>query len=203
MSTQHEVNRRSVLAALGGLGLGLGMSAGALASPPTVELDGPRDPASGGTHQLVGLWLAMARLPTDPDTEVAIPGIFNQDGSVFLMFPPTETVGTAVQLKGAAIGTWEAVDPLTGHFTVVQSLCGGDGTYQGCLTIDGYISVALDGASFKERTHDTVLTIRDHRHEVTQVLGRAFDHGMTARRMTPGNAGFVDEPDRFDPRTPD
>ena len=154
-------------------------------------------------HPLTGLWLAMVELASRPGTFMAVPTIFSPDGFVLLSFPVTEFIESEVKLKGAAIGTWEPVGPRKGHLTAIQVMSDTTGAYEGSLTIDAYPSVSDDGLTFEENLEESVLTVRDNRNVVINVLRHDRPRGMAARRMSPGQTGFPDgaPPLREDPRT--
>lgn len=210
MSTSHPLSRRRAIAGLGAGSLGAILATQALAAPPTVDTG-----VSGGgggslaNHPLVGLWLALVEIPSNPGVSVAVPTHFGADGSAILFYPATEVAAHGVQVKGVAVGTWEATGSRSGHFTAVQALSDINGGYLGSVTVDGYPEVGDDGNSFAVNSALERLTIRNAQNLVTSRLSGSVANPMRAARMRPGFDGFpadtaTDLPPvpREDPRAP-
>lgn len=139
MSEPRPITRRTALTGISAGGLGLAFASQLAAVSARAQAGSLAD------HPLTGLWLTMVALSSNPDVTVAVPSIYGADGSLVLLYPCSELGQGGVQLKGAAIGTWEAMDDHTGHFTTVQVLSNMEGTYLGTLTLDGHPKVGTDG----------------------------------------------------------
>jgi hypothetical protein len=147
-------------------------------------------PGALAGHPLAGTWLAMANPPLPDAPQVAAPSVFGADGTVLLVFPPTQAGPQGVQFAAPAMGTWEADGERRGHFTAVQALSDAAGTYLGTVTIDGYPEVGADGQTFVDDGSKAVVTIRDAAGAVVQEVAGVFARPVTATRMGPGAPGF-------------
>lgn len=206
------MTRRAALAGLGAGSLGLAMTSRVIAGPIVANREtgsGPEDSGSASSlsmkdHPLAGLWLAMVKRPSNPAVTVVVPSVFSADGSVMLMFPVAEAAEAGVMLQGVAVGTWEALDEQSAHFTAVQVLCDGEGAFHGSVTIDGYPRVRAGGLTFEDNDEKSLLTIRDSANAIVNTLAGALASNMVGTRMSPGNAGFPNLPPRLtDPRRVD
>src|SRR5688500_17006957 len=112
-------------------------------------------------HPLAGTWMAMATPPSPDDPQFAAPSYFGADGSVLLIFPPTQVGSQGVQHVSDYVGTWEADGEQRGHFTAVQVLSDPDGAFLGTITVDGYPVVSEDGKTFIDDGSLVMVTIRD------------------------------------------
>jgi hypothetical protein len=195
METSRKVSRRAAVAGIGAAGLGLAVAA---RPADAVEAEVPYQIMSLADHPLVGVWLVMVPTPTSPDTTFAVTSVYGADGSVIHSFPVTEAGPDGVRFRGAAIGTWEAVDERTGHFTTVQALSDADGAFIGTLTLDGHPTVSEDGQTFEDRGTANLVTIRD---ESDAIVAEIPGNPQPARgyRMSPGNPGFPDGPPQATP----
>lgn len=95
-----------------------------------------------------------------------------------------------VQASSAALGTWEAFDETTGHFTAVLMLSNLDGALIGSVTIDGFPKVSDDGQSFIDDGSMAFSTIRDPTGAVIATVPGVDRRPITALRMAPGTPGF-------------
>jgi hypothetical protein len=182
------MRRRSVLlsAVTGALtgALTLGRSQGVAARQATPSL---------ADHPMTGTWLAMAnQAPGAP--QVPAPSYLGADGSVLLMFPLTQTSVQGVQFTSAYVGTWEADDARTGHFTAVQLLSAADGAFLGSVTVDGYPKANADGQSFIDDNARVMVTVRDAAGAVVEQMSGADAPSVTGIRMAPGVPGFPEMP---------
>ena len=141
-------------------------------------------------HPLTGTWLAMANPPLPEDPQFAAPSFFGADGSVLLIFPPTQAGPEGVQYGSPYVGTWEADGERRGHFTAVQVLSDAEGTYVGSITVDGYPVVSEDGQTFIDDGSKVIVTIRDGSGAIVQQFPGAGSRPVTAIRMGPGRPGF-------------
>ena len=109
------MRRRSVLlSAVSGTVAGtltLGHSQGIAAHQGTPSL---------ADHPLTGDWMAMANRPPPGAPQVPAPSHFGADGSVLLVFPPTQVGMQGVEFVSPHVGTWEADSDRRGHFTATQ-----------------------------------------------------------------------------------
>lgn len=202
MPTSRPFSRRTALAGLGAGSLGLFMAAqsGASTAVPNRETGGSGDSTkepgalvtqtSLAGHPLAGLWLATMAMPSHPDDVVAVPTFFGADGSAVLIFPCTEANDTGVMLKGAAVGTWTAIDDRYAHFTTVHAVSDMDGRYHGTVTFDGYPLVSDDGETFADQSDYDLFTVRDHLNRIVKSTQGPFSNPMLAYRMHAGRAGF-------------
>ncbi len=176
----RPVSRRTALAGLGASGLTLAAAGAASA----------KQGASLADHPLTGVWLAMANPASPEDPQFPAPSYYGADGTVLLSFPVGQIGPNGAQLSSILMGTWEAHDEWTGHFTVVQLLSELDGTYAGSVTIDGFPKVNEDGASFIDDGSLAFVTIRDPAGNVLQTAPAVGSKPVTAVRMAPGAAGI-------------
>jgi hypothetical protein len=160
-----------------------------------------RQGADLADHPLTGMWLAMANPASPEDPQFPAPSYYGADGTVLLSFPVGQTGPNGVQLSSILMGTWEAFDEQTGHFTVVQLLSELDGTYAGSVTIDGFPKVNEDGESFIDDGSMAFVTIRDPAGTVVGTAPAVGSKPVTALRMRPGSAGFP-EPSATPEATP-
>jgi hypothetical protein len=164
----RSVTRRTALAALGAGSLTLAASGRhASAQEGTGDLAG---------HPLGGTWLAMT-----PGR--VIPAIFGADGSVVAAFP-ANYVDPAIGLtfKGPALGTWAADGDRRGHFTAIQALSDGKGTYVGTWQFEGHPEVSADGQTFSDSTPQRVIT-RDAANNIISDQVIPVDPPVTATRI--------------------
>lgn len=210
MSASRSLSRRSAVASLGAGSLGALFAANALAAP-SAEIGGSGGGGTGSlaNHPLVGLWLALVEVPSNPGVSVAVPTLFAADGSAVLFYPATEVADHGVQVKGAAVGTWEATGSRSGHFTAVQALSDMDGAYLGTVTVDGYPEVDEKGDAFAVNSALERMTVRNAQNVVTSRLSGSIANPMHGARMKPGFGGFPQDDSgdlppvpRDDPRTP-
>jgi hypothetical protein len=218
MSDPRSLSRRAALAGLGAGGLSLAFASHVAAGPPlanretggatgaptaaaeqeqvAVNLHSETTMAAGtaslASHPLTGLWLATVRRPSNPDETIVVPSVFSADGTVMLMFPISDVGDAGVQLRGVAIGTWEALDYASGHFTAVQVLSDSEGAFKGSVTIDGYPRVLPGGASFEDNSESSAMMLRDSLNRVIHAVQGAIASSMVGSRMSPGHSGFVD-----------
>lgn len=176
----HPVSRRNAIAGLGAGGLAF--VAGGAASA--------KQSASLSDHPLTGVWLAMANPASPEDPQFPAPSYYGADGTVLLSFPVGQIGPNGAQLSSILMGTWEAHDEWTGHFTAVQLLSALDGTFAGSVTIDGFPKVNEDGASFIDDGSMAFVTIRDPAGNVVQTAPAVGSKPVTAVRMAPGAAGI-------------
>ncbi len=175
-----SVSRRIALAGLGAGGLALATGGAASA----------KQPAGLADHPLTGVWLAMANPASPEDPQFPAPSYYGADGTVLLSFPVGQVGPNGAQLSSILMGTWEAFDEQTGHFTAVQLLSEMDGTFAGSVTIDGFPRVSEDGASFIDDGSMAFVTIRDPAGNVVQTAPAVGSNPVTAIRMAPGAAGI-------------
>jgi hypothetical protein len=177
---KQPVSRRIALATLGAGGLALAAARSAAG----------RQAASLADHPLAGVWLAMANPASPEDPQFPAPSYYGADGTVLLSFPVGQVGPNGAQLSSILMGTWEAYDDQTGHFTVVQLLSELDGTYAGSVTIDGFPKVNEDGASFIDDGSLAFVTIRDPLGNVVGTAPAVGSKPVTAVRMAPSAAGI-------------
>jgi hypothetical protein len=85
---------------------------------------------------MAGTWLAMAnQAPGAP--QVPAPSSFGADGTVLLVFPPTQVGMQGVEFVSLYMGTWEAETERRAHFTATQLLSDANGAFLGSVTVDG------------------------------------------------------------------
>ena len=179
------MRRRSVLlsAASGALtgALTLGHSHGVAARQGTPAL---------ADHPLTGDWMAMANRPPPGSPQVPATSHFGADGSVLLVFPPTQVGMAGVEFVSPHVGTWEADSDRRGHFTATQLLSDATGAFLGSVTVDGYPEVSEDGQTFVDDGSKVMVTIRDATGAVVQQMPGASGPPVTGIRMAPGVPGF-------------
>lgn len=142
-------------------------------------------------HPLTGTWLVLANPPLPEDSQPFNWAYFGADGSVQLMFPPTQVGPQGVVFNSSYGGTWERDDERTGHFTAVQLLSDANGTFLGTTTVDGYPMVSEDGQTFIDDGSRVTVTIRDPAGAVVQTIPPSTGgRPVTGTRMSPGNPGF-------------
>jgi hypothetical protein len=176
------MTRRAAIAGIGAGGLALATISRSVAHQDTSSL---------ADHPLTGMWLAMANPPLPDDPQFPAPSYYGADGTVVLSFQTTQTGPNGVQVSSAAVGTWEAFDETTGHFTAVLTLSDLDGALIGSVTIDGFPKVSDDGQSFIDDGSMAFATIRDPTGAVV-ATAPGVDRPVTALRMAPGSPGFPD-----------
>lgn len=177
--TPRFVTRRTAIASLGGASAALvaGSAAG-------------RQSTSLADHPLTGVWMAMANPPLPDDPQVPAPSYYGADGTVVIAFPITQRSPTGVQVNSDLIGTWEAHDEVTGHFTAVQMLSDLNGVFTGTVTIDGFPRVHEDGQTFVDDGSLVTVTIRDPGGTVVATISGLGGRPVTGVRMAPGAPGI-------------
>jgi hypothetical protein len=218
MSASHPISRRSAISGLGAGSLGLFLASHDIVAQTRDNRESGSAPGGFDTsalslleHPLTGRWLSMMGLLSNPNITVAVPSFFGADGTVVLFFPGTEAAQHGVQIKGPAMGTWEAVDERSGHFTAVQVLSAMNGAYVGTVTLDGFAVIGEDGETYTLDGPEALFTVRDHLNAITERLGPPAANPMRGFRMRAGNPGFqaaaANEHLPFapavDPRTPE
>ena len=190
MTTKPTIRSMSRRAAVAGVGAGSLGAALALSASPGRALG--QDAAGAlADHPLTGVWLAMPNPPLPDAPQFPAPSVFAADGTVLLVFPPTQAGPQGVQFNSAYVGTWEADDERRGHFTAVQLLSGADGAFLGSITVDGYPEVGADGQTFVDDGSRVTVTIRDSAGAVVQVVPPGTGgRPVTAVRMGVGSPGF-------------
>jgi hypothetical protein len=135
--------------------------------------------------------MAMAnQAPGAP--QVPAPSHSGADGSVLLVFPPTQVGIQGVEFVSAYAGTWKADSDRRGHFTATQLLLDATGAFLGSVTVDGYPDVSADGQSSVDDGSRVTVTIRDATGAVMRQLPGAGAPPVTGIRMAPGVPGFPD-----------
>ena len=178
------MRRRSVL-----LSAVSGALTGTIALGRTQRVAAHQETSSLVDHPLVGDWMAMAnQAPGAP--QVPAPSHFGADGSVLLVFPPTQVGMQGVVFVSPSLGTWEADSDRRGHFTATQLLSDASGAFLGSVTVDGYPEVSEDGQTFVDDNSRVMVTIRDATGAVVQQMPGAGAPPVTGIRMTPGAPGF-------------
>ena len=178
------MRRRSVL-----LSAVSGALSGAIALGRTQRVAAHQETSSLVDHPLAGDWMAMAnQAPGAP--QVPAPSHFGADGSVLLVFPPTQVGMQGVEFVSPYLGTWEADSDRRGHFTATQLLSDASGAFLGSVTVDGYPEVSEDGQTFVDDGSKVMVTIRDATGAVVQQIPGAGAPPVTGIRMTPGAPGF-------------
>jgi hypothetical protein len=210
-SENRSISRRSALAGLGAGSLAAFIGAHAAAAPPPVENreaggapDLANTPLAG--HALVGRWLSLIGLPSNPGMTVAVPTFFAADGTAMMLFPGAEAAKRGIEVRGVALGEWQPDNARSGHFTTVQVLSNLENGYTGTMTVDGHAMLADDDMSFNVRTDDNVFTMRDAYNAITELLTASLSNPMRGVRMRAGNPGFPEVPNQpilpDDKRTP-
>jgi len=186
-NTSRSISRRATLAGLGAGGLGLALTArgaGAAAQEDAGDLSG---------HPLAGVWLALVNPPSPTAPQFPAPSVFAPDGSVLLIWPPVQAGQSGVEFVSNYVGTWEAHDERTGHFTAVQVIADANGVVTGSVTVDGHPMVAADSQTFIDDGSLNTVTIRDAAGTVVLVVpDAAAGRPVTATRMGDGRSGFPD-----------
>jgi hypothetical protein len=119
--------------------------------------------------------------------------IYGPDGTFVDAGLATETGPNGVAFLSTTIGTWEPISARGIHFTAVQVQADANGTYLGSVTIDGHPTASEDGQTFSDDAPETMLTIRDAKHNVVQVITPYQAGGAPPRtgvRMSVGAPGF-------------
>ncbi len=179
------VSRRAAVAGIGAGGLGVALAArGTHASAQETSL---------ANHPLTGAWLAMVNPPSPDAPQFSVPSLFSADGTVLLSWPPIQAGQAGVEYVSSYIGTWEAYDDRTGHFTAVQVIADATGVVTGSVTVDGHPMVSEDGQTFIDDGSLNTVTIRDAAGAVVFVVpDAAAGRPVTATRMGAGQPGFPD-----------
>jgi hypothetical protein len=178
------MRRRSVL-----LSAVAGAFTGALALGRSQEVAARQATSSLADHPLAGDWMAMAnQAPGAP--QVPAPSHFGADGSVLLVFPPTQVGMQGVEFVSPYVGTWEADSEQRGHFTATQLRSDANGAFLGSVTVDGYPEVSADGQSLIDDNSRVIVTIRDATGAVVEQMSGADAPPITGIRMGPGAPGF-------------
>jgi len=184
-ATRRTATRRTALAGLGagGLGVALGTTVAHVSAQET----------SLAEHPLAGAWLAMVNPPSPDAPQFAAPSLFTPDGTVLLSWPPIQAGLAGVEYVSSYVGTWEAYDERTGHFTAVQVIADATGVVTGSVTVDGHPMVSEDGQSFIDDGSLNTVTIRDGAGAVVLVVpDAAAGRPVTATRMGVGQSSFPD-----------
>ena len=174
--SKSSVTRRHALAGIG---------AGGLAAALAVEKTRASDNANLTGHAFVGSWMVMNN---PPNIGVATPdGIALNFGVASSLDP---NMGAVFNTPGA--GTWEALDDVSTHVTMVWFNSDADGTFLGSVQLDGYPVLDEGGQSWLDDGSKTKVTIRDASNQVTVVLGGdgSLAGHTVAYRMGPDNSGF-------------
>ena len=180
------MRRRSVL-----LSVASGALTGALTLGRPHGVAARQETASLADHPLTGDWMAMAnRRPSPGSPQVPVPSHYGADGSVLLVFPPTQVGMQGVEFVSPHVGTWEADGERRGHFTTVQPLSDANGAFLGTVTVDGYPEVSADGQTFVDDGSKVMITIRDATGAIVQQMPGAGGPPVTGIRMAPGVPGF-------------
>jgi hypothetical protein len=183
------MRRRSVL-----LSAVSGALTGALTLGRSHAVAARQETASLVDHPLTGDWMAMANRPPPGAPQGPAPSHFGADGSVLLVFPPTQVGMQGVEFVSPHVGTWEADSDRRGHFTATQLLSDATGAFLGSVTVDGYPEVSEDGQTFVDDGSKVMVTIRDAAGAVVQEVSGAGAPPVTAIRMAPGAPGFPEGP---------
>jgi hypothetical protein len=141
--------------------------------------------ASPADHPIVGAW--MAQTPGGPSVAV-----FSSDGTVVMGTPASSSGPMGVVFVSTEVGTWEAIDGHTAHFTAVQFLSDADGAFGGSLTFEGYPAISEDGQTLLDENTRGGVTVRDATNAVLSV--NEGGPPITGVRMAVGAPGFP-EPD--------
>jgi hypothetical protein len=179
------MRRRSVL-----LSAVSGTIAGALTLGHSQGIAAHQGTPSLADHPLTGDWMAMANRPPPGAPQVPAPSHFGADGSVLLVFPPTQVGMQGVEFVSPHVGTWEADSARRGHFTATQLLSDATGAFLGSVTVDGYPEVSEDGQTFLDDGSKVMVTIRDATGTIVQQMPGAGGPPVTGIRMAPGVPGF-------------
>lgn len=187
-SAVPNLNRRVALSGVGAFAALLGAS-GAL-RPAAAQPD-PASDLSG--HPLAGTWMASANPPLPDDPQFPAPSLFAADGTVLLVFPPSQVGPQGLFLNAPVMGTWEPDGDRRGHFTAVQLMSAPDGTFLGSVTIDGFPKVSEDGMTFIDDGSRTTITMRDAAGMIVNQIvpnGQPADRAVTGVKMGVGTPGF-------------
>ena len=179
------MRRRSVL-----LSAVSGTVAGALTFGRAHGVAARQATASLADHPLAGDWMAMANRPPPGSPQVPASSHFGADGSVSLVFPPTQVGMAGVEFVSPHVGTWEADSDRRGHFTATQLLSDATGAFLGSVTVDGYPEVSEDGQTFVDDGSKVMITIRDATGAIVQQMPGVGGPPVTGIRMAPGAPGF-------------
>lgn len=191
MSTERSLTRRSALAGIGGGSLGL-----LLRSPVTANQyvdsggSGASVPVTTAGHALSGTWLSIIGLPSNPNVPVAVPSTLAPDGTAMFIFPGAEAASHGIEIRGVALGCWEPMSPMAGHFTVIQVLSDLEGAYIGTVTVDGFAILGDDRQSYEVEGSDHLFTVRDRQNTVVDILGSSAANPMRGFRMRAGDPAF-------------
>jgi hypothetical protein len=138
---------------------------------------------------MTGMWLAMANLASGAP-QVPVPSYLGADGTVLLVFPPTQVGMQGVEFVSPYVGTWEAETERRAHFTATQLLSDASGAFLGSVTVDGHPEASEDGQTFIDDNEMVMVTIRDATGSVLQQVSGAGAPPVTGIRMAPGVPGF-------------
>lgn len=177
-SNARVISHRSALRGLAAGGLGLAVASrgpGALA-----QAQGDQS----SLHPIVGTWLVRSETGHGLATFSA-DGSFAQDG-------PTSQLGPkGVVFASAIVGRWESTGPRSAHYTAVQMLSDGDGTFTGTITFDGHPMVIADGLSMLDNAPETAIVTRDASDQVVSVVGgNGGAPPVVGRRIGPDSVIF-------------
>jgi len=101
-----------------------------------------------------------------------------------------------VEYVSSYIGTWEAYDDQTGHFTAVQVIADATGVVTGSVTVDGHPAVSDDGQNFIDDGSLNTATIRDAAGAVVLVVPPGTPvPPIVGLRMSVGQPGFTGNED--------
>ena len=180
------MRRRSVL-----LSVVTSALTGGLALGRTREVAARQAPSSLADHPMAGVWLAMAnQAPGAP--QVPVPSYLGADGTVLLVFPPTQVGMQGVEFVSPYTGTWEADGERRAHFMATQLISDASGAFLRSVTVDGYPEASADGQTFTDDNSRVMVTIRDAAGAVVQEMSGAGAPPITGIRMAPGAPGFPD-----------
>ncbi len=186
MAVPRTVSRRGAITGLSVAGAGAAVAA--TLTPAQARWPVP----SLADHPLTGSWLVLVTF--EAGNTVAATSIAGADGSLLLVFPPSETGPSGeIRFRGPAVGAWEPVDDRTGHYTIVHVLSDTDGTYLGTMTLAGRSVVSDDGRTLDDVTADRMLTLRDPANAITAEVRGGSVRSLTGHRITPGHPGFPEE----------
>lgn len=171
------LTRRSAVAGLGAGGLGFALAAASRdVAATTMDTDG---------HPIVGSW--FSETPLGPALS-----IYGADGTLAVVFAPTQAGQAGVTYTSTALGSWEPTSASAVRFTMIQVMSDAAGTYLGTVTIEGFPTVAEDGQTFTDTSPDSRITIRDAAHAQVAVLGGDGSTApVTSMRVTPGGFNFL------------
>jgi len=185
LHTAVTVSRRTALAGFGAGGLGLALAA------PSRTVAAPVYFADLADHPMAGTWQVLAN-PMLPDAP-QFPNVarLGADGSVLLVGPLSDVGPQGVVFTSSLMGTWEADDERTAHFTATQILSDANGASLGTVTVDGYPMASEDGQTFIDDGARVTVTIRDATGAVLQTIPPTTGgRPVTGTKMSPGNPGF-------------